>query len=122
MTLLPKRIRGAGLVLLGAFLGTAVCAALSSGPYSARADATSTPAKKPAPTLASLEADTEVLKAKATDQSHVMMDVSFQFSNAWFAGEHGSWDLAEFFIEETDSHLHWAVRVIPVRKDSAGRR
>ncbi|HEX3997317.1 MAG TPA: hypothetical protein VHX65_02090 [Pirellulales bacterium] len=113
-----QRIRNAGLVLLGGILGSAACAALSNWQRAARGAAEP---KKQAPTLASLAADTELLKAKATDQSHVMMDVSFQFANVWFAGQHANWDLADFFLGETDEHLHWAVRVIPVRKDSAGK-
>ena len=71
--------------------------------------------------LAALRADVERLKATATDQSHVMTDVAHQFSCLWFAGHNDNWPLAEFFFSETQSHLRWAVRVIPVRKDAAGR-
>ena len=49
-----------------------------------------------------------------------MQDVSYHFSNLWFAGKHKNWDLANFYWSETRSHLHWAVRIIPVRKDNAG--
>jgi hypothetical protein len=73
------------------------------------------------PDVASLAADVEVLKAKATDQSHVMKDVSEHFGNLWFAAEAGNWPLADFFLSETHSHLKWAVRVIPKRKDNAGK-
>jgi hypothetical protein len=71
--------------------------------------------------LAALRADVERLKQTATDQSHVMADVAHHFSCLWFAGEKENWPLAEFFFSETQSHLRWAVRVIPVRKDAAGR-
>ena len=71
--------------------------------------------------MATLAAEIETIKGKLTDQSHVMQDVSYHFSNLWFAGQHENWDLANFYASETKSHLHWAVRVIPVRKDNAGR-
>jgi hypothetical protein len=68
-----------------------------------------------------LRADVEVLKAKATDQSHVMADVGYHFANLWFAGQKKNWPLAKFYFDETRAHIGWATRVIPVRKDSAGR-
>jgi hypothetical protein len=67
-----------------------------------------------------LLAEVEAIKGKLPDQSHVMQDVSYHFSNLWFAGKHENWDLANFYWSETRSHLHWAVRIIPVRKDNAG--
>ena len=76
---------------------------------------------KKMPDITAVAADVEVLKAKATDQSHVMKDVSEHFGNLWFAGQAGNWPLADFFLSETHSHLKWAVRVIPKRKDNAGR-
>jgi hypothetical protein len=117
-------IRSVGLVLLGAILGAVAYAALSKAEVVAEAQtqAVKQPvAKQPAPTLASLAADMEIVKAKAPDQSHVMEDVSYHFSNLWFAGQHGNWALADFYLSEAISHLHWAVRVIPIRKDAAGR-
>jgi hypothetical protein len=71
--------------------------------------------------LAALKADVEILKQKATDQAHVMTSVSYHFSNMWFAAQHGNWPLAQFYWNETRSHLRWAVRVIPVRKDNANQ-
>jgi hypothetical protein len=79
------------------------------------------PTPAAAPDVNSLKADVERLKAVATDQSHVMTDVAHQFSCLWFAGRARNWPLADFFFSETQSHLRWAVRVIPVRKDAAGR-
>jgi hypothetical protein len=76
---------------------------------------------KAVPDVASLAADVEVLKAKATDQSHVMKDVSEHFGNLWFAAQAENWPLADFFLSETHSHLKWAVRVIPKRKDNSGK-
>lgn len=61
------------------------------------------------------------LKGKATDQAHTMTDVDYHFANLWFAARAENWPLAEFYWKETVSHMKWAVRVIPVRKDNAGR-
>ena len=82
-----------------------------------------TPATKPAAStneIAALRADIEALKGKATDQAHVMHSVAYHFGNLWFAGEKKNWPLADFYWAETRSHMRWAVRVIPVRKDPQG--
>jgi hypothetical protein len=70
--------------------------------------------------LAALRAEVEILKGKACDQSHVMKDVAYHFTNLWFAGNSANWPLAKFYCDETRAHLKWAVRVIPVRKISSG--
>src|SRR3954468_18703269 len=67
--------------------------------------------------LAALQAEVARLKGMVTDQSHVMADVSYHYNNLWFAGQGENWLLAQFYSDETRSHLKWAVRVIPVRKD-----
>ena len=54
------------------------------------------------------------------DQSHAMADVSYHFSNLWFAGQGEDWPLAQFYADETRSHLRWAVRIIPVPGKKAG--
>ncbi len=73
------------------------------------------------PDLATINTDLAIVKGKVPDQSHAMTDVAMQFSNLWFAGEKENWPLADFFWSETRSHLAWAVRIIPTRKDNAGR-
>jgi len=78
-------------------------------------------ADKPSLDLATLQAEIERLKKVVPDQAHAMHDVDYHFTNLWFAGQHGNWPLAQFYFGETRSHLRWAVRIIPVRKDSAGR-
>ena len=50
-----------------------------------------------------------------------MMDVEYHFSNLWFAAHEENWPLAEFDWSETHSHLRWAVRIKPIRQDSAKR-
>lgn len=71
--------------------------------------------------LQSLAAEIETIKGKLPDQSHAMEDVSHHFANLWFAGQKENWPLANFYWSETRSHLRWAVRIIPKRKDNAGR-
>ena len=53
-------------------------------------------------------------------QSHIMIDVEYQFSNLWFAARNDQWDLAAFYLRETKSHLGWTVRVRPVRNVAGG--
>lgn len=70
--------------------------------------------------IARLTKDVAVLNEKIPDQAHSMMDVDYHFSNLWFAGKAENWPLAQFYWGETISHMKWAVRIIPVRKDNAG--
>lgn len=79
------------------------------------------PAPKPSPDLAALAAEVETIKGKLPDQAHAMQDVGYHFTNLWFAGQHEHWDLANFYWLETRSHMRWAVRIIPIRKDNAGK-
>ncbi|MEX0703739.1 MAG: hypothetical protein WD069_16700 [Planctomycetales bacterium] len=79
------------------------------------------PAGKPAPEPAALQAEFDVAKGKLPDQAHAMVSVAYHFNNLWFAGQHGNWPLAQFYFNETRSHLRWAVRIIPVRKDDKGQ-
>ncbi|SRR6266511_249733 len=74
----------------------------------------------PANEVAALRAELEQLKGKLPDQSHAMKDVGYHFANLWFAGQRKNWPLAKFYLDETRSHLKWAVRIIPVRKTKAG--
>jgi hypothetical protein len=71
--------------------------------------------------VAALKADIERLKGMVPDQSHAMKDVAYHFANLWFAAQSKNWPLAEFYWAETRSHLRWAVRIIPVRKDPQGQ-
>lgn len=79
------------------------------------------PAARRQPDLAALQAEVERLKQLAPDQAHAMQDVDYHFTNLWFAAKEENWPLAQFYFNETRSHLRWAVRIIPVRKDSAGQ-
>lgn len=77
-------------------------------------------AQTPAPSVNDPAAEIATLKTLVPDQSHVMADVAWHFTNAWFAGRARNWPLAKFFVDETRSHIAWAVRVKPVRKGAAG--
>ncbi len=70
--------------------------------------------------IALLRAEVARLKGIVPDQSHAMSDVAYHFSGLWFAGQHTNWPLAQFYLDETRSHLKWAVRIIPIRKNPAG--
>jgi hypothetical protein len=71
--------------------------------------------------LVALRAEVERLKGLVPDQAHAMKDVGYHFANLWFAGQNKNWALADFYWAETRSHLRWAVRIIPVRKDAQGK-
>jgi hypothetical protein len=90
-------------------------------PGGAKAQAVELPTNAVSAELAALRTEINRLKGAATDQSHAMADVGYHFANLWFAGEKKNWPLAKFYFDETRAHLNWAIRVIPVRKDDAGR-
>jgi len=88
-------------------------------PTSPPATATAT-TPQPNPELAALRDEVTRLKRLVPSQSHAMQDVGNHFTNLWFAGQKRNWPLAAFYLDETRSHLKWAVRIIPVRKAQAG--
>ena len=114
--MMRQRFRIWGMLLAGGFLGAAGHALLIPAGQPAVAQAAN-----PQSDTQNLRAELEAIKGKLTDQSHVMQDVSYHFSNLWFAGQHANWELAKFYWSETRSHLRWAVRVLPKRKDNVGR-
>jgi hypothetical protein len=73
------------------------------------------------PNVTTLAADIATLKDKAVDQAHAMSSDESHFSRLWFSAKAANWPLAQFYWNETRSHLRWAVRVIPIRKDNAGK-
>ena len=72
------------------------------------------------PAATKAEDPIKLIRDQLPDQAHVMMDVGYHFSGVWLAGQQKNWPLARFYYDETRSHLHWAVRVRPVRKLSTG--
>lgn len=99
------------------FTGTLLCAAMALAAAAAPQD----PPKAPADDVAALKAEVARLKGMVPDQSHAMADVGYHYTNLWFAGHAGNWPLAQFYSDEVRSHLRWAVRIIPKRKDAEGR-
>jgi hypothetical protein len=79
------------------------------------------PAAGPDASRDDLAARVEALEKLVPDQAHIMADVGDHFTNLWFAGQAENWPLADFYLGETRSHLHWAVRRIPIRKDNQGK-
>ena len=77
-------------------------------------------ANRPPTQTNDLATELAAIKGKLPDQSHAMKDVGYHFANLWFAGQKQNWPLARFYLDETRSHLRWAVRIIPVRKTKAG--
>jgi hypothetical protein len=103
-----------------------VIAALTAGGVTptVRAQSAAPPATRAAgdqaAEVARLKDEIERLKSLVPDQSHIMKDIAYHFSNLWFAGGAQNWPLAGFYLNETRSHLRWAVRVRPVRRTSTG--
>ena len=106
-----------GFLLLGASTGL-VSSSLLSQPASAQAQAPVVPTN--AVNMAALQAELAAVKSQLPDQAHAMADVGYHFTNLWFAGQRKNWPLAKFYLDETRSHLNWAVRLKPIRKTSAG--
>ncbi|MEX0936942.1 MAG: hypothetical protein WDZ59_03720 [Pirellulales bacterium] len=112
-----KNVNAATIILIGAVLATWLTGAWF--PNEGRTQANSQLADDQSTTA--MESDVEQLQGKAPDQAHAMVSVAYHFNNMWFAAEAENWPLAEFYWNETRSHLRWAVRIIPVRKDNAGQ-
>jgi hypothetical protein len=113
-------------------LGTAICAAgvASLLLFGCSSEPTGTPptvAQPPSITvpakdeIAALKAEVECLKKVVPDQAHAMADVDYHFTNLWFAGTAKNWPLADFYWKESLAHIKWGVRIIPIRKDNAGK-
>lgn len=111
-----SRYRTLGTLALGVCVGALIHALLVASERPAVAQA-----GKPVVDVQSLARELETIKGKLPDQAHAMEDVSHHFSNLWFAVQKENWPLATFYLDETRSHLRWAVRIIPKRKDKAGR-
>ncbi len=106
-----------GVLALGAGLATSL---YHGGTVSARA-AAAQEAKPQTDEIAAFKVEVARLKSIVPDQAHAMSDVGQHFTNLWFAGDSQNWPLAQFFSDETRSHLRWAVRIIPKRKDAENR-
>jgi hypothetical protein len=113
---MPKRLQLLFALLTGVLIGAGGQALLAVVAPRAHAQEA-----KSVVDVTTLAAEIEAIKGKLPDQAHAMQDVGYHFSNLWFAGEQQNWELANFYWSETRSHLRWAARIIPMRKDNAGK-
>ncbi len=104
-----------GVATLAGLLIAGIAANRSTAQGAADATASTT-----ADEIAALKAENERLKTLVPSQSHAMMDVAYHFTNLWFAAGHENWPLAQFYFNETRSHIRWAIRIVPVRRAAAG--
>jgi len=111
-------LRASALIGTGGVLGFLLGAVLQgpSGMVETRALAEEKPTGAPEVTNAPSALSTN----NGPDQSHAMVDVGYHFANLWFAADKENWPLAKYYLEETRSHLNWAVRIHPVRTTKAG--
>ena len=98
------------------FLASAAFIALAMAPRAAAAQPATSSEE-----VAAMKAELEALRRVLPDQAHAMTDVDYHFANLWFAARFANWPLAEFYLNETRSHLNWAVRLRPVRRLASGQ-
>lgn len=95
--------------------GALACQQAQPGPAAA-APADDAAAKE----LAAMKADIQTLKDKAPSASVAMADVSFHWSNLWFAAQNKNWPLANYYYSEARNHVRWLIRINPVPKGPDG--
>jgi hypothetical protein len=66
--------------------------------------------------IETLAADLASLRTLLPSNSNIMMDVQFHWTNLWFAGQRRNWPLAQFYFNESRSHIQWLIRKSPVIK------
>lgn len=96
-----------------------VAGALAAAPLAASAQDDGEDAGSPSE-IEALRAEIETLRGMLPGQAHTMMDVDYNFSNLWFAVQAENWPLADFYLNETVSHIGWTIRVRPVRPTQNG--
>ena len=57
------------------------------------------------PAVAALQGDVAIVKDRAPDQAHTMIDVDYHCTKLWFAGKAENWPLAKFYWSEMVSHM-----------------
>ena len=70
--------------------------------------------------IAAMKADLQSLKDRAPSASVAMADVSFHWSNLWFAGRARNWPLANYYYSEARNHVLWLIRINPTPKGHDG--
>jgi hypothetical protein len=97
-------------------LGGAIACQQAQPAKAAAAPADDTAAKE----LAAMKADIQTLKDKAASASVAMADVSFHWSNLWFAAQNKNWPLANYYYSESRNHVRWLIRINPMPKGPDG--
>jgi hypothetical protein len=104
-------VRSVVLLVVGVVIG----AGLMQWRYTAAAQAPpKQAAAQPAGDVKTLQADVERLKTLLPSNSHIMMDVQWHWTNLWFAGQAQNWPLAQFYFNETRSHIQWLIKKSPI--------
>jgi hypothetical protein len=98
----------------------AACAMLFVSGSARAQSATASDLPSTAEELSAVKAESVRLRGLIPSQSHAMMDVSYHFTNLWFAGQHSNWPLAQFYLNEVRNHIKWSIRLVPVRKTKNG--
>lgn len=114
---MTNRLRSLLFLVCGAVLGGLL---VLKFPVHAQTPAGQADAQNPPLDVAALTAAVTQLKNSAPNQSHVMGDVAFMFSNVWFAGQKQNWPLAGYYLNETEGRLRWMVRINPMPKGPTG--
>src|SRR2546425_6087004 len=109
------RRRLARVIVCGLLLG-GVCGCQKAHLAPASTPAESALAKDPA----AMKADIQTLKDKAPSASVAMADVSFHWSNLWFAAQNKNWPLANYYYSEARNHVRWLIRINPMPKGPDG--
>ena len=111
-------LKTAVVFVFGALIGGLVVWKLPALGQSASKDQVKTEAPKV--DLTALSNDVARLKSIVPSNSHIMEDVSFHYSNLWFAGQRKNWPLATFYYNETRNHIKWLVTKSPTTKTPEG--
>ena len=113
-------LRGCALIGTGAVLGLLLSAVTHWPPGVVEMRAGAEEKSVPTPAVTNAQTEISAISGLLPDQSHAMTDVGYHFANLWFAADKENWPLAKYYLQETRSHLNWAVRLHPVRTTSTG--
>jgi hypothetical protein len=113
-------MRGALLVSAGVIVGV-LLAGRAVRDVMPAASAQAPAAGRAAQPPLDIPVDVAHLKDVVPSQSHAMMDVSFHWTNLWFAAQKRNWPLAQFYFDESRQHIQWTIRIRPIRKDADGK-
>jgi hypothetical protein len=108
-----RLLRSLFLLALGCVLGGLFVSAWEHSAAFAQRDNAAPPAP---PTMQ----DVQHLKDIIPPMSHPMVDVAFNATNLWFAGQKKNWPLANYFLGETRNRMRWETNLNPGPKGTDG--